>query len=340
MQLSQFVYCIQMHNENTYIIFDDKIILIDAICSSQWLKQLENLLDNRSPDYFIMSHEYQTETILSLCQKYPHMHLMLSIDILHQYNFDKIKNSISAIKDIFNLKHHTLYFLTTNNIIMTYIVEDKILLSSQFFSTNNQYTSWKDNARYEYTKNWNHSRTSIVNLIKYFEIAMICPSYGQIINDHIKQYIRYLELWEQCIPEEDGVYIITASSNNQLYQVCQHLQNELIKHGDNAFIGDIDRSDMTFLVSQIFKYDRIIICIDNIQINKFLNKLQNINLQNRVVGFICYTKDQYFFLKDQLSCLNNILYIEPMILDKNNLTYIDQYANTIMEVGCVDGACI
>ncbi len=338
MQLAQSIHCIQINNENTYIIIDNQIILIDAINDKQWFNQIDYLLDNRSVDVFIMSHEYQIDTILSLCQKYPHMQLMGTLDLLHHLNLKHLQNPISCIVDMIHLNHHTLYFLSSHKYIVTYIIEDKMLLSSSFFSLQYLFPSWIDNARYYYVKNLGYSQTYVSNIIKSFDIEMICPSYGQIIHQDIKQYIRYLQLWEQCIPEEDGVFIVTDSSNYNLYQVSQSLQNDLIQLGDDACLYDIVYSDLIFLVSQFFKYDRIIICVELNHLDELLEKLRYMHIQNRVIGFVCIDYDQYFILKYQLSFLNNILYIDPLILDKKDIS-IHQYAKLMMEVGCVDGVC-
>ena len=44
---------------NSYIILDDKIAVMDAVDKAkiaQWLENVENALDGRTPDYLVISH--------------------------------------------------------------------------------------------------------------------------------------------------------------------------------------------------------------------------------------------------------------------------------------------
>ena len=66
---------------NSYIIIDKKIAIMDTIDkrkTSQWLKNLEKVLNGRNPDYLVISHlepdhAYNIDTLI---KKYPNIKLV------------------------------------------------------------------------------------------------------------------------------------------------------------------------------------------------------------------------------------------------------------------------
>ena len=63
---------------NSYIIIDKKIAIMDTIDkrkTSQWLKNLEKVLNGRNPDYLVISHlepdhAYNIDTLIKKISKY------------------------------------------------------------------------------------------------------------------------------------------------------------------------------------------------------------------------------------------------------------------------------
>ncbi|MCD8028837.1 MAG: hypothetical protein LUF02_09335 [Erysipelotrichaceae bacterium] len=299
MQLTKFIHCFNMHN-NSYVIIDKKIVIIDAVDSCDahdWLIQIDKLLSNRQPDYFIMTHYYQTIAIVSLCHKYPNMKLISICDAL------LVSKNIYTIydHDMLDLGQHTLLLKVFKDMILIYNIENKILFSSLVFSLEDKQQSWNEGARYYYAKNVNHYGLSLLNFIKSLNYTMICPYIGQIMTYDLGQYIRYYELWIKCIPEEDGVFILTDSHNNN-HEACRYLYKELLDHGDNAILYDIQNKDMIYVFSEMLKYDRIII-------GSYISAIKPIlqHLQNRVVGGIFDDIIQADELKKSIAGLNNIL---------------------------------
>ncbi len=334
MQLTKSIYCIDIHN-NSYIIIDKKIAIIDAVDTNNitlWLSKIDKLLLQRQPDYFILTHIDQTSVILSLCQKYPHMKLIMNthVDL-------PISNPIYVINDndTIYLGMHTLLLKNINDMILIYNIEYKILFSSLVFSIEDRHQAWNEDARYYYAMNTHYFNYLVLDFIKSLDYTMICPYIGSVITNDFKQYIRYYELWIQCIPEDDGVMILTDSYNNKVYEACLYLYNELLKHGDSAIVCDIRKNDFSYTFSQALKYDRIVIGAHISIIEPLLYQLQN-----RVIGGIYDDMNQLSQLKSIIACLNNILYLEPIFLDKHYQSIMNEYVCNLLEVGCSNGICM
>lgn len=333
MQLTNSIYCIKKNYCNSYIIIDNQIVIIDVI-NEEWFQQVIHLLSNRQPDYFIITHQYHSSAILSLCQKYPHMKLIINHQISDYLNLH-ISNPIHIIdkNETMTLDHHTLLLQVINDMILIYHQEKKILFSSHVFSTKNLHQLWNEEARYYYVQNKDSFTYSLLDILKSFDYTMICPYKGQIITHHFKQYIHYLELWLSSIPEEDGVLILTHSDYILVYQACLYLQEELIAHGDNVLLYDISKGDLTFANSLMLKYDRIIIGGYRFDSHGFV-------VNNRVFSGIFDSVNEAIDLKNRLLDFNNILYVEPTIINQDYQLLMNLLVHQIMEVGCSNGVCV
>ena len=68
---------------NSYIINDDKIVVMDTVdrrATNEWIENLEKTLGDRKPDYLVVSHlePDHSANILLLTEKYPDMKIILS----------------------------------------------------------------------------------------------------------------------------------------------------------------------------------------------------------------------------------------------------------------------
>ena len=66
---------------NSYIILDEKIAIMDTIDKrkeKEWLENIQNVLQDKTPDYLVISHlePDHSSGIESLCKLYPDMKLV------------------------------------------------------------------------------------------------------------------------------------------------------------------------------------------------------------------------------------------------------------------------
>ena len=105
---------------NSYIIFDEKIAVMDT-CDKrkmkEWLENLENALGGKTPDYLIISHlePDHAGSIGAFCEKYPDTTLVVNdkmLKMLPQFFKVDFEAKCLVVKEgeELNLGEHTLSF--------------------------------------------------------------------------------------------------------------------------------------------------------------------------------------------------------------------------------------
>ena len=154
---------------NSYLIKDEKTVVMDTIDTrktEEWLQNLENTLEGKSPDYLVIyhlepDHAYNVEF---LAKKYPEMKLIgndKTFAFLPQFfEISDLENRKIVVKegDEICLGKHTLQFFMAPmvhwpEVMVTYEKSEKILFSADAFGkfgsldTNE---NWEDEARRYY----------------------------------------------------------------------------------------------------------------------------------------------------------------------------------------------
>ena len=175
---------------NSYLIKDDKIAIMDTIDkrkTDEWIENLENALDGKSPDYLIISHlePDHAYNIEAVARKYPEMKLVgndktfafipLFFDIP---NLEERKVVVKEVDEL-SLGRHTLKFFMAPmvhwpEVMVIYEETEKILFSADGFGKFGALDTdedWACEARRYYfnivRKIWNSS-SSVIEKIKYF----------------------------------------------------------------------------------------------------------------------------------------------------------------------------
>jgi flavorubredoxin len=106
---------------NSYLIMDEKIAILDTVdarMTSEWLINIKNTLNGKSPDYLIISHlePDHAANIQTLVDLYPDVKLVgndKTFAFLPQFfNIEDLENRKIVVKegDSLNLGKHTLQF--------------------------------------------------------------------------------------------------------------------------------------------------------------------------------------------------------------------------------------
>ena len=133
---------------NSYIIDDEKIVIMDTVDkrkTKEWLENLEKTLNGRNPDYLVISHlePDHSGSIEDVLKKYSEMKIISNekvFSMLPQFineNFDD-KKVVVKEGDIINTGKHNLQFIMTPmvhwpEVMMTYDVTEKVLFSADAF---------------------------------------------------------------------------------------------------------------------------------------------------------------------------------------------------------------
>lgn len=305
---------------NSYIIFDEKIAVIDTVDVSftdEWLENIENLLDGKRPDYLIVLHMepdhsasmlnflklYPDTTVVSNKKSFEMMDAFYELTSLCAKPFNKIEITNG---DSISLGQHCLNFLFAPmvhwpEVMVAYESYEKILFSADAFGrfgANNTTSSliWDDEARRYYIGIVGKYGTQVQALLKKaasLDIKTICSLHGPILTDNLSHYINLYDTWSSYRPETEGVLIVYASVYGNTKDAAMLLATHVHNYGsNNVEVLDLARCDMHDAIAKAFKYSHLVICSLTYNadifpcVKTFLNGLTERNYSNRTVGFI------------------------------------------------------
>lgn len=308
---------------NSYLIKDEKNVLIDTVDYSvgrQFLENIRYVLQNEKLDYLIINHMEPDHCSLieELVFKYPEMKIVCNnqtVRMLKQfYNFD-VDSKIEIVKEgeTFKTGKHEFQFIMAPmvhwpEVMVTYDITDKTLFSADAFGSfgalngnlfNNDIEiekDWLSEARRYYTNIVGKYGPQVQNLLKKasdLEINMICPLHGVIWRNNLEYIIEKYNKWSKYEPEENSVLIIYSSVYGNTENVVNTLSNYLGEKGiKNIEVYDSSNTHVSYLVSESFKYSNIVIAATTYNlglfptIEQYLLDIKRQNLQNRKVSII------------------------------------------------------
>ena len=353
---------------NSYLIKDEKNVILDTIdekLTDKWLENLEKALNGEKPDYLIVSHMEPDHAynIGVIAKKYPEMKI-----VGNQITFNMLTNFFKEIDfstrkfvvmegDVLDIGKHKLQFFMAPmvhwpEVMVTYEQTEKILFSADGFGKFGSLDvdeEWDCEARRYYFGIVGKYGVQVQALLKKaskLDIQMICPLHGPILKENLGYYIDKYDTWSSYKPEDKGVYIACSSIYGNTLKVAQK-QAEILKEKgiEKVVIGDLTKEDWAEAVEDAFRYSHLIVASSSYNaglfppMKQFLDHLKERNYQNRTVGIIengSWAPSAGKCMKDTLQSMKNINIIEPVITVKStmsdeNVSQMEQMANDILE---------
>ena len=354
---------------NSYLIKDEKIAVIDTIDkrkTKEWINNLENALDGKSPDYLVISHlePDHAYNIEYLSKKYPEMKLVgndKTFAFIPQFfNIPNLEERKVLVKegDTLSLGKHTLKFFMAPmvhwpEVMVEYEEYEKILFTADAFGKFGSLDTdepWDDEARRYYINIVGKYGLQVQNLLKKastLDIKMICPLHGPILKDNLEHYINKYNIWSSYTPEEDGIFIACSSIHGNTFEACKVLKEILEKNGaKKVILSDLSRADMAESVANAFRYSKIIFAASSYNFGVFtpmkqlLMHLQERNFQNRTVGIIengTWAPTAGKCMQDILVAMKNINIIDPLVtirsrLNEESKLKLEELSKNILEI--------
>ena len=354
---------------NSYLIKDEKIAVMDTIDkrkTKEWINNLENALDGKSPDYLVISHlePDHAYNIEYLSKKYPEMKLVgndKTFAFIPQFfNIPNLEERKVLVKegDTLSLGKHTLKFFMAPmvhwpEVMVEYEEYEKILFTADGFGKFGSLDTdepWDDEARRYYINIVGKYGLQVQNLLKTastLDIKMICPLHGPILKDNLEHYINKYNIWSSYTPEEDGIFIACSSIHGNTFEACKVLKEILEKNGaKKVILSDLSRADMAESVANAFRYSKIIFAASSYNFGVFtpmkqlLMHLQERNFQNRTVGIIengTWAPTAGKCMQDILVAMKNINIIDPLVtirsrLNEESKLKLEELSKNILEI--------
>ena len=336
---------------NSYIIHDEKTVIMDAVDKrmvKEWLENVKKDLDGREPDYLVVSHLEPDHSggIEALIDMYPNMKIIVSQvagNMIPQFIHRDLKDKLVIVKEgeVIDLGNHELQFFMAPmvhwpEVMVTYEQTEKILFSADGFGkfgTLDVKDDWDCEARRYYFNIVGRFGAQVQALLKKasnLDIKMICSLHGPILKENLEYYINKYDIWSSYKPEDSGILIAYNSIHGNTEEAVLKLAQMLKENGEEkVVVSNLAREDMAEVLEDAFRYDRMILASPTYDMSlfpdteKFLRRLKHKNYQNRKVAIIqngSWAPASGKLMKDLFSEMKNIEIVEPMVTIKTRMT--------------------
>lgn len=330
---------------NSYIIIDEKIAVmdtVDAAFTHEWLDNLSENLDGRSPDYLIVQHMEpdHSANIYNFLKMYPDVTVVANAKTFAMidafFGEGTCKNTLVVENmSTLSLGRHLLTFVFAPmvhwpEVMVTYDSTDKVLFSADGFGKFGALDAdeeWAPEARRYYigiVGKYGAQVQALLKKAKDLDIEIICPLHGPVLKENLGYYIDLYNTWSSYTPESDGICVAYTSVYGHTKKAAVMLSDMLKERGcPNVALYDLARSDMSLAVADAFRYGKLVLATTtyNAEIfpymREFINHLTERNFGSRTVGFIengSWAPQAVKVMKGMLENCKNITYLE------NNLT--------------------
>lgn len=299
---------------NSYIILDEKIAVMDTVDrrkTDEWIDNLEQALDGRTPDYLIISHlePDHSSNIKLIYEKYPDIKLVgnaKTFNMLPQFfNIDLANRTITVKEgDILDLGIHKLTFAMAPmvhwpEVMVEYESTEKVLFSADGFGKFGALDTdedWACEARRYYFNICGKYGAQVQALLKKaasLDIKTICPLHGPVLTENLSYYINLYDTWSKYEPETDGIFIAYASIHGNTEKAALKLYDILKEKTDKKIsIADLSRTDLAEDIEDAFRYSKMVLAAPTYDggifpiMNDFLHHLKIKGYKNRKVAII------------------------------------------------------
>ena len=296
---------------NSYIIFDDKITIMDTVdarATEEWVKNVEEALDGKKPEYLVISHlePDHAANIKLIADKYPDMKLIgnaKTFQMLPQFFDEDFSDRQVVVKegDEISLGKHSLTFVMAPmvhwpEVMVAYEKTEKILFSADGFGKfgaldTEDEEGWACEARRYYFNIVGKYGAQVQNLLKKaaaLDIQTICPLHGPVLKENLGYYLNLYNTWSSYEPEDEGVLVAYASIHGNTAKAAKQIAEKLKAKGvEKMEVMDLSRDDMAEAVEAAFRYDKMVLACATYDgglfpvMEDFLGHLKAKNFQKR-----------------------------------------------------------
>ena len=344
---------------NSYIVLDDKTVLLDTVdhsVSREFLENVEAALSGRALDYLVVNHMEpdHCSVIAELVLRYPGLKIVgnqKTIQMIKQfYSFD-VDSRAHIVKDGDSLSSgkHTFTFVFAPmvhwpEVMVAFDSASGILFSADAFGTfgalsGNLYADevefekeWLDDARRYYINIVGKYGVQVTNTLKKaaaLPIKMICPLHGPIWRENIGWFIDKYSTWAGYVPEDKGLLIVYSSIYGNTANAVDKLAAIAADKGiRNIHMYDASKTDVSVLVSECFRYSTIVFASPTYNAEIFpkmealISELKAHAFQNRDVAVIengTWALSAGKKITEALEGMKNIRFLFPTISVKSSL---------------------
>ena len=344
---------------NTYVVLDEKTILLDtadASISDLFFENVAYVLQGRTLDYVIVNHMEPDHcaNLGRLLEKYPAAKVVCNAKIatmIQQFFTVDVTDRLVIVKegDTFSSGKHIFTFVMAPMVhwpeaMVTYDTTDKILFSADAFGTwgalnGNLYNDdvdfdrdWLDDARRYYTNIVGKYGPQVQALLKKaagLDIQMICPLHGPIIHSNIGYFLDKYQKWSTYEPEDKAVMIAYGTVYGGTANAADVLANKLAERGvKNIVMYDTSITHTSYILAEAFRCSHLVfasVTYNNgifSNMEHLLHELKAHNLSNRTVALMengSWAPTSGKMMKDMFDSMKNMNVLENKVTIKSRL---------------------
>ena len=273
---------------NSYVIMDEKVAILDtadARKGEEWLKNLEEALEGRKPDYLVIHHMEpdHSASVSPVLEKYPDVTVAgsaMALKFLGQFIPDKPVGKTLAIKegDTLPLGSHTLKFFVAPmvhwpEVMVSVDTATGVLFSADAFGKfgalgktafwADEDPDWVCEGRRYYFNICGKYGPQVQALLKKLggeNISLIAPLHGPIIRKDLGHYLDLYNTWSSYGVETEGVLVAYASIHGGTAEVAKKVAEKLKALGcPKVATCDLTRDDRADAVEDAFRYGRMVL---------------------------------------------------------------------------------
>lgn len=271
---------------NSYLILDDKTVLIDTAdraVTDTFIENVEHTLDGRTLDYLVVQHMEpdHSATLMDVLLRHPECTVVcnkITHDMIFAFKGVRVNALIVKEGDILELGKHKLTFVCAPmvhwpEVMVTFDLTSGTLFSADAFGTFGALNGalfadevdfvrdYLDEARRYYTNivgKYGMQVEKLLGKVSTLDIKKICPLHGFVWRENIDYYVNKYVHWAGYKPEEQGVVIAYASVYGNTENVANILACRLRERGVKCVMHDVSVSEHSKIIADCFKYSHLV----------------------------------------------------------------------------------
>lgn len=270
---------------NAYLLKTEKPTVIDTVdmeFGREFVEYLSKLIDPKEIQYIVINHTEPDHSggLAALAGRAPNATIVCTEPAvyelkemykLHGRNFLVVKDGDTLDIGGKTLKFKETPYLHTEETMITYCIEDKILFPCDIFSTHVAHnTFFADEAGFDITEDFigyynaiihPHRRyvRTLIDALQDLDIQMIAPSHGFILRENIQKYIDLYETMSADTIDNKKVTIVYTTIRNSTKKVADNLKKIFEENNIQVSVFNADKSDKNEILQSIKEADAVFI---------------------------------------------------------------------------------
>ena len=336
---------------NSYVIFDEKIVVMDTVDArfgDAWIENLKRALGTRNPSYLIVQHMEpdHSANIVRFAEEFPEATVIASdrsLVMMKQFFGDKCPARTLAVKDgeHFSLGGHELTFIHAPmvhwpEVMVTYDATDKVLFSADAFGKFGALDAdedWACEARRYYfgiVGKYGAQVQKLLSRVGELDIQKICSLHGPVLEENLGYYIGLYDTWSKYEVESEGIVIAYTSVYGNTKKAVELLEAELVAAGcPHVVVNDLARCDIAEAVEDAFRYGTLVLASTTYNggmfpfMREFLEELTERGYCKRKIAIIengTWAPTVQRHIKQMLEGSKEITFVEPAVTIRSAMT--------------------